>query len=197
MNNSMVCVANHPCPSTLIRQPSVPSSTGSDDEKHLAGTSAILRASQGGHFVDPSAPTLREAAFWVYVRQCLYTATINQQPPDVDFSLQLHPTPDSMEDAHPLKKLRLDTAWANQMTWNLACVVNFCFENSEPVSERAHRLRRWNDLWDQVHSWGNKRPEGFEPIFQGQAGRHSSFPDIWFTSDWHGESECDSSTSMD
>jgi hypothetical protein len=81
------------------------------------------------------------------------------------------------------------------MTWNLACVVNFCFEGSEPVSERAYRIRRWQELWDQVQLWANNRPEGFNPIWQGKAGQNGSFPEIWFTSDWHGEFEfeCDRS----
>jgi hypothetical protein len=164
----------------------VPSATGSDEEQHLSGTSAILRASQGTHYVDPSAPTLREAAFWVYVRQCLYTATINQQQPDIDFSLQLHPTPESMRDSHPLARLRLETAWSNQMTWNTALAVNFCFEGSDPQGDRANKARRWQEIWDLVQQWAKTRPEGFEPIWQGPAEDKSLLPEIWFTADWHG-----------
>ncbi|KAH6872616.1 hypothetical protein BKA58DRAFT_438723 [Alternaria rosae] len=176
------------CAIVILRfyeQLNVPSSTGSDDEQHLAGCSAIIRSSQGNHYVDPSAPTLREAAFWVYVRQCLYNATINQQPPDIDFSLQLHPTPSSLRDAHPLARLRLETAWANQMTWNLACVVNFCFDGKEPQNEKAYKMRRWNELWDLVQTWMHGRPEGFNAIFEGPAGDQGCFPEILFTADWH------------
>ncbi|KAH6637472.1 hypothetical protein C7974DRAFT_141897 [Boeremia exigua] len=174
------------CAIVILRfyeQLNVPSTTGSDAARHLAGSSAILRASQGNHYVDPSAPTLREASFWVYVRQCLYTATTNQQPLDVDFSLQLHPTPGSMQDSHPLARLRLETAWANQMTWNTALIVNFCFETN-PSRDRNSRLARWRELWDLVQSWGRDRPEGFSPIWQGPA-EDSCFSHIWFTADWH------------
>ena len=163
----------------------MPSSTGSVDEQHLAGCSAIIRSSQGNHYVDPSAPTLREAAFWVYVRQCLYNATINQQPPDIDFSLRLHPTPSSLRDAHPLARLRLETAWANQMTWNLACVVNFCFDGKEPQNEKTYKMRRWKELWDLVQTWIRDRPDGFNAIFEGPAGDQGSFPEMLFTADWH------------
>jgi hypothetical protein len=121
------------------------------------------------------------------VRQCLYNATINQQPPDIDFSLQLHPTPDSMQDSHPLARLRLETAWANQMTWNLAHVVNYCFEGGEQHGERTYKGRRWQELWDQVQKWSNERPEGFSPIWQGEPGQNGPFPEIWFTTDWHGK----------
>ncbi|CAN9094675.1 unnamed protein product [Alternaria alternata] len=176
------------CAIVILRfyeQLNVPSSTGSDDEQHLVGCSAIIRSSQGNHYVDPSAPTLREAAFWVYVRQCLYNATINQQPPDIDFSLRLHPTPSSLRDAHPLARLRLETAWANQMTWNLACVVNFCFDGKEPQNEKTYKMRRWKELSDLVQTWMRDRPDGFNAIFEGPAGDQGSFPEILFTADWH------------
>jgi hypothetical protein len=178
------------CAIVILRfyeQLNVSSNTGSDEEQHLTGCSAIIRSSQGHHYVDPSAPTLREAAFWVYVRQCLYNATINQAPLDIDFSLQLHPTPSSMRDAHPLARLRLETAWANQMTWNLACVVNFCFDGPDPQNEKTHKMRRWQELWDLVQEWIKGRPEGFNAIFEGPAGDLGSFPEIWFTADWHGK----------
>jgi hypothetical protein len=164
----------------------VPSATGSDEEQHLAGTSAILRASQGNHYLDPSAPTLREAAFWVYVRQCLYTATINQQQPDIDFSLQLHPKAETMRDSHPLARLRLETAWSNQMTWNTALAVNFCFEGNDPRNDRTDKVRRWQEIWDLIQEWIKAKPEGFEPIWQGPSDPDCPFPEIWFTADWHG-----------
>jgi hypothetical protein len=144
-----------------------------------------LRASQGHDFVDPSAPTLREAAFWVYVRQCLYVSTINQQPPNIDFSLQLHPTPVSMQTADPLARLLSETAWANQMTWTLAHVVNYCFDGSDQRGERANKSHRWQELWDQVEKWATDRPVSFDPIWQGEAAAKSPIPEIWFTSDWH------------
>ncbi|KAI8939425.1 hypothetical protein NX059_003205 [Plenodomus lindquistii] len=176
------------CAIVILRfyeQLNVPSSTGSDEEQHLAGCSAIIRHSQGDHFVDPSAPTLREAAFWVYVRQCLYNATINQQTLDIDFSLQLHPTPSSMRDSHPLARLRLETAWCNQMVWNTAQIVNFCYETADPQTERVRRPHKWQELWDLLHAWMAERPEGFNAIFEGDSNPAHAFKDIWFTADWH------------
>ncbi|KAF2851093.1 hypothetical protein T440DRAFT_68060 [Plenodomus tracheiphilus IPT5] len=175
----------YPCCECTLTTTVVPSSTGSDDEQHLSGCSAIIRTSQGHHFVDPSAPTLREAAFWVYVRQCLYNATINQTTLDIDFSLQLHPTPSSMRDSHPLARLRLETAWCNQMVWNTACVVNFCYESADPQTERIHRPQRWQELWDLIQAWNNERPEAFNAIFDGTSGDESAFRVILFTADWH------------
>lgn len=116
-------------------------------------------------------------------------ATINQQTPNIDFSLQLHPKPASMHDAHPLARLSLETAWSNQMTWKLAHVVNYCFDNNDVQNERNSRAQRWQTLSDQVQQWADERPEAFDPIFQGTAGIGRPFPEIWFTSDWHGMSK--------
>jgi hypothetical protein len=48
-------------------------------------------------------------------------------------------------------------------------------------------MRRWQELWDLVQTWMQDRPEGFNPIFEGPADEPGSFPDIWFTADWHGQ----------
>ncbi|KAF1973597.1 hypothetical protein BU23DRAFT_133553 [Bimuria novae-zelandiae CBS 107.79] len=168
----------------FFEQLNVPTESGSDEEQHLvAGTSAILRSSYTTT-VDPSAPTLREAAFWIYVRQCLYNATVNQQPPNIDFAVQLLPLPHSMKGHHPLARLRLETAWANQMTWNCARVTDFCFGKSTTF-ELSLRMSQWQALWDDVQNWNESRPRSFDPIWRGHSGEYSVFPEMIFTADWH------------
>ncbi|PSN62432.1 hypothetical protein BS50DRAFT_649350 [Corynespora cassiicola Philippines] len=158
----------------------VSTSTGSDNEQHLGGCAAILRLSQV-RTVDPSSPTLRESAFWVYVRQSLYNATINQVPPDLDFSLQLDPQPDQMTDSHPLAQLRLETAWSNQILWLCACIANHCFSGSS----NYNAMPVWNELVVAVQNWANSRPPSFDPIWSGEADTGNVFPEIMFTADWH------------
>jgi hypothetical protein len=156
--------------------------TGSDQERHLAGCSALLRASQGRE-VDPSTPGLRQAAFWVYMRQCLYNACVHQQAPNVDLeNLVLLPPPDGND---PLSDVRSETAWANTMTWICATVVHFCFGSSYP--EPSTRVHRWQQLSEAVESWLNTRPDTFNPIWYSEAvpGSGNPFPEIWFTADWH------------
>ncbi|KAF7128256.1 hypothetical protein CNMCM5793_002798 [Aspergillus hiratsukae] len=156
--------------------------TGSDQERHLAGCSALLRASQGRE-VDPSTPGLRQAAFWVYMRQCLYNACVHQQAPNVDLeNLVLLPPP---AGGDPLSDLRSETAWANTMTWICATVVHFCFGSSYP--EPSTRIRRWQQLSEAVESWLSTRPVTFNPIWYSEAvpGSGNPFPEIWFTADWH------------
>jgi hypothetical protein len=159
--------------------------TGSDQERHLAGCSALLRASQGRE-VDPSAPGLRQAAFWVYMRQCLYNACVYQQAPNVDLGLVLMAPPvggDSVSD------LKAETAWANTMTWICATLVHFSFGSSYP--EPSTRMRRWQELADAVEGWRKSRPRTFDPIWYSDpvAGSGNPFPEIWFTADWHGMSD--------
>ncbi|KAF2625063.1 hypothetical protein BU25DRAFT_441545 [Macroventuria anomochaeta] len=165
-----------------------PSRTCPRDKHHLKGTSSILRASMSAPFADPSATSLRDAAFWLYVRQSLYNATINQESLDIDFSLQLSPTPDCMRDTHSLAWLRIETAWANQMLWITACVANFCFSGFKaqyPQSETVRKEAQWQELWDRNQAWRNSRPHVFDPIGSGPADDGHVFPDIWFTADWH------------
>lgn len=155
--------------------------TGNDQERHLAGCSALLRASQGRE-VDPSTPELRQAAFWVYMRQCLYNACVHQQAPNVDLTLVLVPPPGGGD---PLGDLRSETAWANTMTWICATVVSFCFGSAYP--EPSTRVHRWQELSEAVEGWLSNRPGTFDPIWYSEAapGSGNPFPEIWFTADWH------------
>lgn len=120
------------------------------DKQHLKGTSSILRASTTLPFVDPSATSLRDAAFWLYVRQALYNSTISQEPLDIDFSLELMPTPDLLVDTHPLAWLRSETAWANQLLWLTAYVANFCFSGPKVTDDATTRAAAWQELWDKI-----------------------------------------------
>lgn len=160
------------------------STTSLFDKPHLAACSAIFRASQGTRFVDPSAPCLRDAAFWVYVRQSLYNATIHQRPLDVDFTLKLHPAPDSIPDSHSLAWLGFETAWANQMIWNTACVAQFCFAGTGTESNSASEIQ-WQELWKRTQIWHRDRPGTFDPTGSGFSRDGCVFLNIWFTSDWH------------
>lgn len=175
--------------------------TGSDNERHLAGCNALLRASQGST-LDPSAPTLREAAFWIYLRQCLHTACINQQPPNVDFSLELLPIPgaDQGDGLYVGGSPQEETAWANKIIWICSLVLQFCFAPSVGGGHRASfhlnqnlggRLEDWEQLRELVADWERARPSSFDPIFEGEdIGEKSEgnpFPTLLFTTDWHGE----------
>nr|KAK5444809.1 hypothetical protein LTR18_004514 [Exophiala xenobiotica] len=158
--------------------------TGSDQEQHLTGCSALIRASQPSS-IDPSSPTLRQAAFWVYVKQCLYNACVNQQPPNVDRSLTLLPPPVIVE-SDTLSQLRAETAWANTMVWMCSTVLHFCFGTgtTDPIA----RLGEWKKLTEALENWKTNRSATFDPVWHGEADKGSSnpFPQYFFTADWHG-----------
>lgn len=140
--------------------------------------------------VDPSATSLREAAFWVYVRQSLYNATISQKPLDLDFKLLLQPPVGSFSGLHPLSWLCSETAWANGMLWTTACVADFCFSDAKKESNGVHRTARWQELWERCQMWLKSRPKEFDAIGWGPSKKGEAFSEIWFTADWHGESAC-------
>lgn len=137
--------------------------------------------------IDPTATTLGGAAFWIYVRQTLYNATISQEPLDLDFSIQLSPTADMIDDMHPLGWLRRETAWANQMLWTTACIANFCFSRPRREDDAASRASAWAELWARTQDWMSKRPKEFDPIGNGPPEKGAVFGYIWFTADWHGK----------
>lgn len=162
------------------------SDAGSDHERHLAGCSALLRSSQGPQ-VDPAVPTLRHAAFWVYVRQAMYNACVYQQPPDVDpetdvASLSISHLPTTLA-----QELEQEAAWTNSLVWLTTKVMHFCFRLSS--LEIHERLSQWHSLNVALDQWQSQRPLSFEPIWIGQAEPEADnpFPVVLLTADWHGK----------
>jgi hypothetical protein len=128
---------------------------------------------------------VRQAAFWVYVRQCLYTATVNQQPANLDPSLELLPIAPPRDDEKPSEMLARETGWANVIVFFCASIINFCFGGIR--GSTAARMQTWNELWGAIQWWRRERPSSFNPIYSSPATETSVFPEIWFASDWHGE----------
>jgi hypothetical protein len=164
----------------------IATSTGGDQERHLSGLGALMKASQAPLELDPSSPTLSQAAFWVFVRQVLYNACVHQQSPNLAFNLIVLPPPPADESTIAVKT---ETAWANTMTWICARVIRFCFGDPASFPATETREQRWLELSSAVQDWQNSKPSTFEPIFYGEPDHSgdSPFPEIWFTSDWHGK----------
>lgn len=146
-----------------------------------------MKASQAPFELDPSSPTLSQAAFWVFVRQVLYNACVNQQPPGLDFELMVLPPPST--DASVID-VKTETAWANTMTWICARVIRFCFGETASLPGSEAREKRWLEMSAAVQNWQSSKPGTFEPIWYSEPDQNGEnpFPEIWFTSDWHGKS---------
>ena len=160
--------------------------TGSDQERHLAGCSALLKSSQGLQ-IDPAAPTLRHAAFWVYVRQAMYNACVYQQSPDVDVEIGVASLPPSSPTDRASQSLEVETAWTNALVWLTAKVMHYCFQNSG--QEPRDNAGTWQTLTSALDDWEQHKPATFQPIWQSEIdsspGREC-FPSTSFIADWHG-----------
>jgi hypothetical protein len=106
----------------------------------------------------------------------------------MDFTLLILPIPTATNGTIPFSDIERETSWANKMTWICASVVHYCFDGVE--LEPASRVRQYREQWDAIEKWDNERPSTFNPIWAGPAGKHSVFPEIWFTADWHGMYSC-------
>ncbi|KAH6621592.1 hypothetical protein B0J18DRAFT_467163 [Chaetomium sp. MPI-SDFR-AT-0129] len=171
-----------------------------DRERHLAGCGALLQQHQQQQQQRCQAASpgsnrtagggLREAAFWVYMRQCLYNACIHQQAlPSVDFSVLPVNIPPPLGIGGP-GGLECETAWANSMTWICARVVQFCFGGEEhPTGASTHtiqsRMGRWVELEEAVKGWRRLKPGGFEPVWQAEGVDGDPWPEYCFAADWH------------
>ncbi|KAK4141687.1 uncharacterized protein C8A04DRAFT_30673 [Dichotomopilus funicola] len=173
-----------------------------DRERHLAGCGALLQQRQICH----AAPSgLHEAAFWVYMRQCLYNACIHQQalPANVEGFFEGALLPPVDDDGTPAGaasrgmmgeegRLRGETAWANSMTWICARVVQFCFGGDDAGGSIQSRMARWVELEEAVEGWMRLKPGGFEPVWQGESPEGDTeeedgvpWPEYCFAADWH------------
>jgi hypothetical protein len=106
---------------------------GSDQECHLVGSSALVSASSS-----PSRGCLRKAAYWVYLRQDIYMAILNQRPMKV--SLSSIPIPGTGSSTLNFS----DCAWAKRMVAIMAHIVAFCFGDGARASVSGKSFGPWH-----------------------------------------------------
>lgn len=139
--------------------------TGFDCERHLTGTSAFMNsestcASVGG---------LRQASFWIFIRQDLDVALSQQRP----LRLNLNAYSVEMDLDMPID----DWGWANRIVWLTAEVVAFSF------GWEKSRMK-YEELKLKTQSWWQRRPESFRPLYIGYG---PVFPTIYYSQPWHGK----------
>ncbi|TLD17667.1 uncharacterized protein PgNI_01502 [Pyricularia grisea] len=140
----------------------------------------------GDRYIAPHS--LSAAAFWVGLRQEIYSAVMNHQPVRVNLEIpivdrSLEPTDD-------------DATWANRAVTYCADVLNFCFSQDYDVSpspgsgsgdrvtgassgtfsttERWHRLSEWGRAWQM------SLPKSFVPILDKKRSEKEAFPEVWY-----------------
>ena len=112
-----------------------------------------------------SGSGLRQASFWVALRQEVFTSFMKQRPltfplAHCDAFRSLSPAPDAV--------------WADRLVIFCADVLDYCYGNSKVTAHGS--LQRWKALvafQDQLHAC---LPRSFDPLYTSDS---DPFPEIW------------------
>lgn len=138
---------------------------GTDSQNHLLGTHVFISAQEASTIHGG----LREAAYWVALRQEVYVAFVSQRT----ISPVLH-RPHVDEFFTPAD----DFTWANRIIVHCANVIRFCFGDGE------RSIPQYNRLYEYGQQWMVFKPSVFLPIFYKEAGDGKVFPEIWLLGDY-------------
>ncbi|CAK7235917.1 hypothetical protein SEUCBS140593_009443 [Sporothrix eucalyptigena] len=142
---------------------------------HLMGASSLF-ARNPDHAFDGAV------AFWVYKRQSIRMAVLNEEPCEIDM-------PDAVTDADmgcspgggmattPIS----DEAWANRATYLFARACTVCWDTS--LSETA-RDAMLTDLSRLLAQWHDSLPDTYQPWARYQLP-NDPFPVVRYVSTWH------------
>lgn len=160
--------------------------SGVDTHSYLLGIKAFVHhgtgSSTGPGYLMPGS--LSGAAFWVGLRQEIYSAVMNQAPVRINL---VH----SLVDRGLLPTD--DFGWANRAVVHCADVLNFCFgDGAHGTMGRAGSIEWWCELEDYNRRWTESLPGSFTPIFMKEAegAKGEVFPEVWYQSACHGKSSC-------
>ncbi|KAI9150733.1 hypothetical protein HJFPF1_10509 [Paramyrothecium foliicola] len=118
---------------------------GTDHEGHLLGIQLFMNTANSS-----TAPsTLRQASFWIGLRQEIYMSFVGQRP--VKIKLDHGFIDRSLSPAG-------DDTWANRIIVHCAEVVNYCFGNGD------RSMARYQELLDYDEAWLRARPVSWVPI---------------------------------
>jgi len=137
-----------------------------DSQGHRLGIQIFVGAR------DPISGGLSEAAFWVGLRQEIYSAMMKNQ--STQLSLE-HCSIDRSLDPTS------DYGWSNRAIVHCADVLNCCFGDS------GVSLRHWEELKQYGERWHEAIPSTFTPIYYRPPNREEreAFPEIWYSLGCH------------
>jgi hypothetical protein len=138
----------------------------SDRQSHLLGSHAFIRAQKHALANDG----LRQAAFWVGLRQEIYVAFVNQRSiaielGDFDFDRSCDPAPDHI--------------WSCRVVALCADAIRICFGKSDITESEYTRLSH------SINKWHSCKSANFTPVYYKEADDAKIFPEIWFLHDEH------------
>ncbi|OCL02702.1 hypothetical protein AOQ84DRAFT_348764 [Glonium stellatum] len=138
--------------------------SGADTQSHLLGTHVFISAQERSTVIGG----LRQAAFWVGLRQEVYMAFVNQR--SILPALEHCNTNRSFDPTD-------DCTWANRIIVLCADVLRYCFGDGE------HSVSSYNQLLKYSTDWMTYKPSSFTPIFYREPKEGNIFPEIWLLSD--------------
>ena len=117
---------------------------------------------------------LSEAAFWVGLRQEIYSAMMKNKA--ITLNLENCLVDRSIEPTS-------DFGWANRAVVHCADVLNCCF------GSRGVTLGHWESLKSYSEQWRETAPSSFAPIYYRDPNREAGevFPEIWYSMACHSE----------
>ena len=125
------------------------------------------------YHTDAAQANLRQAAFWVFLRQEIYNAFMKQR--SIHFSLRRCEAFRSLSSAD-------DSIWAHRLVVFCADVLQYCH------GPEVHTAERWEELKAFHAQLINSLPLSFHPIHfrpTETADQASVFASIWYLADCH------------
>lgn len=133
-------------------------------DSHLLGAHAFITAQERATITGG----LRQAAFWVGLRQEIYVAFCNQR--------SIIP---ALEHCNIDRSLTAasDDIWACRMVVLCADIIRYCF------GEHDHPQSTFTFLSDCAVQWFNSKPASFTPIYELASGESNVFPEMQYVGD--------------
>ncbi|KAK6819884.1 hypothetical protein RU639_007076 [Aspergillus parasiticus] len=131
----------------------------------------------------PRPDGLRQAAFWVALRQELFTSFMKQRP--LNFPMNHC---DAFRNLSPAE----DVIWADRLVIFCADLLEYCYgssyiHNTDQPSRRHHDPARWHELRNYERDLTLALPKSFEPMCYRDPDTSSGqvFPEIWHLESCH------------
>ncbi|KAB8228946.1 Zn(II)2Cys6 transcription factor [Aspergillus alliaceus] len=131
----------------------------------------------------PSPDGLRQAAFWVALRQELLTSFMKQRP--LNFPMNHC---DAFRNLTPAE----DVIWADRLVIFCADLLEYCYgssyiHNADQSSYHRHDPSRWHELRNYERALTLALPKSFEPMCYREPDNESAqiFPEIWHLESCH------------
>lgn len=142
-------------------------------EQHLLGAYAFAT---GCSAIDLRLRGISQSGIWNYLRE------------EITISLECRRAvriPDGLTFVLG-QELPVDM-WTNSITYILARVVNFCFEDRWEKEGFIEIETEWKLLALETNDWRTNLPITFEPFSTAPKARNI-FPSLWMLRPWHGKS---------